>query len=91
MGKNVEVNVTPKISHQSTITQAQKPDITYVLTQHKSQLSAHELAKKSTHEDEKIDLVLSLAGGFTIWNIFRRNDKTLDWAKLIITQKSDVC
>ena len=30
----------------------------------------HELAKKPTHEDEKIALVFFLAGGFTIWNIF---------------------
>ena len=53
--KNDEVNEMPKISHQSTITyhelekkpnitQAQKPTIT------------HELAKKLTHEDEKIAL-----------------------------------
>ena len=27
--------------------------------------------KPTTHEDEKIALVLALAGGFTIWNIFR--------------------
>ena len=30
----------------------------------------HELAKKPTHEDEKIALVFFLAGGFTIWNTF---------------------
>ena len=34
------------------------------------QTHAHELAKKPTHEDEKIAFVLFLAGGFTIWNIF---------------------
>ena len=27
--------------------------------------------KPTTHEDEKIALVLVLAGGFTIWNIFQ--------------------
>ena len=32
---------------------------------------AHELAKKPTHEDEKIALVLSLPGIFTIWYMFR--------------------
>ena len=41
---------------------------------------AHELAKKPTpqsgvplgpHKDEKIAFILFLAGGFTIWNIFR--------------------
>ena len=71
LGKNDEVNEMPKISHQSTInhhelekklniTQAQKPTITY-----------HELPKAPTHEDEKIALLLVLAGGFAIWNIFR--------------------
>ena len=83
LGKNDEVNEMPKISHQSTIThgvahrpwalrahhelerkpnrtQAQKPTITH-----------HELAKEPTHEDEKIVLVLALAGGFAIWNVFR--------------------
>ena len=65
LGKNDEVNETPKISHQSAIThhelekkpnttQVQKPPIT------------HELAKKPTHEDEKIALLLALAGGFAI-------------------------
>ena len=33
----------------------------------------HELAKKPniSHEEEKIALILFLAGGFVIWNIFR--------------------
>ena len=35
------------------------------------QTHAHELAKKPTHEDEKIVLVLALTGGFVIWNLFR--------------------
>ena len=72
LGKNDEVNETPKISHQSTIThhhelekkpnitQAQKPTITH----------HHELAKEPTHEDEKIVLALALAGGFAMWNVF---------------------
>ena len=34
------------------------------------QAHAHEVAKKPTHEDEKIVFVLFLADGFTIWNIF---------------------
>ena len=34
------------------------------------QTHVHELAKKPTHEDEKIALVLFLTGGFVIWNIF---------------------
>ena len=71
LGKNVEVNETSKISHQSTITQAQKPNMTHVLTQAQKPTHTYELAKKPTHEDEKIALVLALVGGFTIWNIFR--------------------
>ena len=67
--KNIEVNETPKISHQSTITQAQKPNITHMLTQAQKPTHAHELAKKPTHEDEKIALVLALVGSFTTWYI----------------------
>ena len=63
----------PKISHQSTITHelAKKPNITHVLTQAQKPTITHESAKKPTHEDEKIALLLTLAGGFTIWNIFQ--------------------
>ena len=57
---NVEVNETPKINHQSTITHAQKPNITHVLTQAQKPTHTCELAKKPTHEDEKIALVLFL-------------------------------
>ena len=45
----------------------------WTLRAHKAvaqQTHAHELAKKPTHEDEKITLVLFLTGGFVIWNIF---------------------
>ena len=34
------------------------------------QTHTHELAKKPTHEDEKIALLLFLTGGFVTWNIF---------------------
>ena len=33
--------------------------------------------KTITHNDEKIALVLFLAGGFTIWNIFHQEPKTI--------------
>ena len=68
---NDEVNETPKISHQSTITHHElekKPNITQA---QKPTITHHELAKEPTHEDEKIVLVLALAGGFAIWNVFR--------------------
>ena len=71
LGKNDEVNETPKISHQSTITHHElekKPNITQA---QKPTITHHELAKEPTHEDEKIVLVLALAGGFAIWNVFR--------------------
>ena len=71
LGKNDEVNETPKITHQSTITYHElekKPNITQA---QKSTITHHELAKEPTHEDEKIVLALALAGGFAIWNVFR--------------------
>ena len=71
LGKNDEVNETPKITHQSTITHHElekKPNITQA---QKPAITHHELAKEPTHEDEKIVLVLALAGGFAIWNVFR--------------------
>ena len=73
LGKNDEVNETPKISHEPTLTHelAKKPNITHVLTQAQKLTHTYELAKKPTHEDEKIALVLALAVGFAIWNIFR--------------------
>ena len=82
LGKNDEVNEMPKISHEPTITHelAKKPNITHVLTQAQKPTPqsgapegphTYELAKKPTHEDEKIVLVLALAGGFEMWNIFR--------------------
>ena len=71
LGKNDEVNETPKITHQSTITHHElekKPNITQA---QKPTITHHELAKEPTHEDEKIVLVLALVGGFAIWNVFR--------------------
>ena len=71
LGKNDEVNEAPKITHQSTITHHElekKPNITQA---QKPTITHHELAKEPTHEDEKIVLVLALAGGFAIWNVFQ--------------------
>ena len=71
LGKNDEVNETPKVTHQSTITHHElekKPNITQA---QKPTITHHELAQEPTHEDEKIVLVLALAGGFAIWNVFR--------------------
>ena len=40
------------------------------------QTHAHELAKKPTHEDEKIAVILFLTGGFVRWNIFHAELKS---------------
>ena len=59
LGKNDKVNaleLTTKISHKPTITYAQKQTIAHA---------------QITHEDEKVALVLSLAGGFVIWYAFQ--------------------
>ena len=61
MGKNDEVNLTvPAIKSHKTNSLAQKPNFS-----HKKQEP-----QPITHNDEKVALVLFLAGGFTIWNIF---------------------
>ena len=52
--ENDEVNETPKITHQSTITHHElekKPNITQA---QKPTITHHELAKEPTHEDEKL-------------------------------------
>ena len=40
------------------------------VTNHKAVAQQTQAKKPTTHEDEKIALVLFLADGFTIWNIF---------------------
>ena len=49
------------------LTQAQKPTLQSGTPEGPH---TYELAKKPTHEGEKIALVLALVGGFAIWNIF---------------------
>ena len=62
LGKNVEVNLmVPAIKSHKTNSLAQKPNFS-----HKKQEP-----QPTTHNDEKVALVLFLAGGFAIWNIFR--------------------
>ena len=70
LGKNVEVNslekakviaLKPSIKSYKVVAQP-PPGGAQVPTQAK---------KSTTHEYEKIALVLFLAGGFAIWNIFR--------------------
>ena len=67
LGKNDEVNAPAMKSHKilaqttnSNEVQAQKPTIT----------QKNQEPQTITHNEEKIALVLFLAGGFTIWNMF---------------------
>ena len=72
LGKNDEVN-SPAIETNSLETPAieSHSNTARGLTQAPT-ISDHEDEKpKITHSDEKISLVLALAGGFAIWNIFR--------------------
>ena len=70
LGKNENVNFlvsepvipVPKGHLSHKVVAQQPPGGVQVPTQAK---------KPTTHEDEKIALVLALAGGFIIWNIFR--------------------
>ena len=82
LGKNVEVNETPKISHQPSITHGvmqqpqahraheQKPNIQKQTITQAQNPSPRSGAPPGPHEEEKIALVYSLAGGFAIWYTF---------------------
>ena len=62
LGKNDEVNLTvPAIKSHKTNSLAQKPNFSHNEKQDPQPI---------THNDEKVALVLFLAGGFAIWNIF---------------------
>ena len=74
LGKNDEVNSlkTPAIQTNSLETPAIESHLNTArgLT-HTPAISHHKDEKpKITHSDEKIALVLALAGGFAIWNMF---------------------
>ena len=61
LGKNDEVNAL----EQAKII-ALEPSI----KSHKAVAKQTQAKQPTTHEDEKVALVLALVGGFTIWNIF---------------------
>ena len=63
LGKNVEVNSL--VLEEPVITMSKGH------WSHKVVAHAHKLAKKLTHEEEKIAWILFLAGSFAICNIFR--------------------
>ena len=71
LGKNDEVN-SPAIETNSLETPAIESHLNTArgLT-HAPTISHEDKKPKITHSDEKISLVLALAGGFAIWNTFR--------------------
>ena len=73
LGKNVEVNslVLEPASVDEPVIPMPKGHPSHGVAGETPPGSAHELAKKPAHEDEKIALVLFLTGGFVIRNLFR--------------------
>ena len=68
--KNVEVSLMAPASKSHKVTQT--ATISNDVLSHAPAISQKNQEPKTiTHNDEKIALVLFLAGGFTIWNIFR--------------------
>ena len=73
LGKNEKVNlmVPAMKSHKVTQTAARpKRNSNDVLSHTPAISQKNQEPKTITHNDEKIALVLALAGGFAIWNIF---------------------
>ena len=85
LGKNENVNSVPLMkSHKVTQTAARAkrnsndvlshaPNISHGVTQRPRGRRAHKPQEPQpiTHNEEKVALVLFIAGGFVIWNIFR--------------------
>ena len=74
LGKNEKVNLmVPAIeSHKVTQTAARPKCNSNDVLSHAPNISHKNPGPKTiTHNDEKIALVLTLASGFAIWNIFR--------------------
>ena len=65
LGKNVEVNAPTMKSHAQTV--ANSNDV----LAHAPTITHNQEPQTITHNDEKIALVLFLASGFAIWNMFR--------------------
>ena len=74
LGKNDEVNlaVPAMKSHKVTQTASRPKRNSNDVPSHAPNISHKPQEPKTiTHNDEKIALVLALAGGFAIWNMFR--------------------
>ena len=78
LGKNDKVNSLEVKSHKYSNTNslqglAQKPNIS-----HKKQSGALPGPQTTTHNEEKIALVLFLTSGFAIWNMFSKYNNLLN-------------
>ena len=73
LGKNEKVHSVPVMkSHKVTQTAARPKRSSNDVLLHMPNISQkNQELKTMTHNDEKIALLLALAGGFAIWNIFR--------------------
>ena len=73
LGKNENVNSVPVMKIHKVTQTATRPKCNSndVLSQAPNISHKPQEPKTITHNDEKIALVLALAGGFAIWNIFR--------------------
>ena len=69
LGKNDEVNLTVPAIKSHTTSSIEPTTITH------APAISQKNQKPITHNKEKIALVLALAGGFAIWNTFRRKLK----------------
>ena len=74
LGKNGKVNLTVPVMKSHKVTQTAtrpKRNSNDVLSHAPAISQKNQEPKTITHNDEEIALVLALAGGFAIWNIFQ--------------------
>ena len=74
LSKNEKVNLTVPVmkSHKVTQTAARPKHNSNVVLSHVPNISHKpQEPQPTTHNEEKVALVLFIAGGFAIWNIFR--------------------
>ena len=73
LGKNEKVNLTVPVikSHNTNSIEPATITASQGLTHAPAISQKNQKSQTITHNEEKIALVLSLAGGFAIWNIFR--------------------
>ena len=73
LGKNEKVNLTVPLmkSHETNSIEPTTITATQGLTNTPAISQKNQKPQTITHNEEKIALVLALAGGFAIWNMFR--------------------